>query len=284
MENQKTDFPDSSIYRAVFRRNMQACALTRLRDAVLVDVNDAWLEMLGFTREEVVGKTTASLGIWQDGVRRSALLARLPDGGSLGVEVTIRNKQGAELPVLFQGTRFSQEGESYLFGSLTDMTGRNTQNLELKRSRGLVAEKQQGLEIVLNNMAQGILAMDRSLRITQFNKQLLELLEVDKATMAGFATAADLLQYQRDRGDFGNNFEWVETSSRPLIEDRPVDDGPDQYLRKTRQGRTLEVKSRRLADGGLVRTFSDVTHFTKAQNALANSEARFRSLTELSSD
>ena len=284
IDAQKADFPDSSIYRAAFRLNTQACALTRLRDAVLVDVNDAWLHLLGYVRSEVVGNTTAGLGIWQDDLRRRTLLAAVPDGGSVDLEVTIRNKRGAELQVLFQGTRFSQDGESYLFGSLTDLTGRNIQNQELELSRGLVAEKQQGLEIVLNNMAQGILAMDRGLRITQFNQQLLELLEVDKATMAGFATAADLLRYQRERGDFGNNFEWVETSSRPLIEDRPVDDGPDQYLRKTRQGRTLEVKSRRLADGGLVRTFSDVTHFTKAQNALANSEARFRSLTELSSD
>ena len=284
IDAQKADFPDSSIYRAAFRLNTQACALTRLRDAVLVDVNDAWLHLLGYVRSEVVGNTTAGLGIWQDDLRRRTLLAAVPDGGSVDLEVTIRNKRGAELQVLFQGTRFSQDGESYLFGSLTDLTGRNIQNQELELSRGLVAEKQQGLEIVLNNMAQGILAMDRGLRITQFNQQLLELLEVDKATMAGFATAADLLRYQRERGDFGNNFEWVESSFRPLIEERSVDDGPHQYLRKTRQGRTLEVKSRRLADGGVVRTFSDVTHFTEAQAALAKSEARFRSLTELSSD
>ena len=172
MDNQKSDFPGASIYKAVFRRNMQACALTRLSDAVLVDVNDAWLDMLGFTRKEVVGKTAASLGIWLDSAQRSALLAKVPDGSSLGVEVKIRNKRGTELPVMFQGTRFSHEGESYLFGSLIDLTGRNTQSQELELSRGLVAEKQQGLEIALNNMAQGILAMDQNLRIIQFNQQL----------------------------------------------------------------------------------------------------------------
>ena len=268
----------------MFRQSAHACALTRLSDSVVMDANDAWLKMLGFKRAEVVGKTTAGLGIWQDAAQRSALFAKVPENGNLGFEVNLRNKQGNEFPVLFQATRFLQDGESYVLGSLTDLTERHTQNQELELSRGLVAQKQRGLEIVMNNMAQGILAMDNDLRITQFNQQLLELLEIDEVTMAGFTTAADMLRFQQNRGDFGANFEWVETASRPLIENQPVDEGPDHYLRKTRHGRTLEVKSKRLADGGVVRTFSDVTHFTRAQAALANSEARFRSLTELSSD
>jgi diguanylate cyclase (GGDEF)-like protein/PAS domain S-box-containing protein len=59
---------------------------------------------------------------------------------------------------------------------------------------------------------------------------------------------------------------------------------PDSYLRKTRSGNMLEVRTRQLPSGGMVRTYTDMTDYFKAQQALQQSESRFRSLTELSSD
>ena len=59
---------------------------------------------------------------------------------------------------------------------------------------------------------------------------------------------------------------------------------PDTYVRRTSKGRSLEVRTRTMPDGGLVRSFTDVTDYVGTLEALRQSEARWRSLTHLSSD
>ncbi len=169
-------------------------------------------------------------------------------------------------------------------GSMTNVTKRRMHDDELARTRAMLDAKARGLSIALDNMSQGILALDKDARILQYNQRLVELLEIDPGVMAGFADGHELLAYQVQRGDFGADYSWVESVSRPLLQDQSVDTLPERYLRKTRGGRTLEVKSLSLPGGGVVRTFSDVTHFVEAQAALFKSESRFRSLTALSSD
>lgn len=176
------------------------------------------------------------------------------------------------------------DGSTVWYGSFADITKRKLEFDELEQTRKQMVEKTSGLQIALDNMAQGILRLDADTRITQYNQRLLELLDIDQATMDGLADGTELLEFQRSRGDFGANFSFVETSARPLIASDSVKGGPDQYLRRTRGGRTLEIKTTPLADGGVVRTFADVTHFVEAQAALHKSESRFRDLTELSSD
>ena len=61
-------------------------------------------------------------------------------------------------------------------------------------------------------------------------------------------------------------------------------DLPDQYLRRTLSGRVLEVRSRPQPGGGWVRTFNDVTPYVDTQEALRQSEERWRHLSMLSSD
>ena len=65
--------------------------------------------------------------------------------------------------------------------------------------------------------------------------------------------------------------------SRSATPCRPIQ-GPETYLRKTRDGRTLEVKTRPLPDGGVVRTFTDMTDYVQAQEALAQQQAMLRAL------
>jgi diguanylate cyclase (GGDEF)-like protein/PAS domain S-box-containing protein len=177
-----------------------------------------------------------------------------------------------------------EDGSSLWHGSMTDITRRRLEQAELEATRKQVALKAEDLRVALDTMSQGILTLDANDRITLINKQFLELLELPAALIDTVTHGSDLMKFQRERGDFGDNFNWVETSARPFMASGFATMAPERYLRKTRAGRTLEVKSLALPSGGTVRTFSDVTHFVEAQAALRQSENRFRSLTALSSD
>ena len=410
------DHPGMALFAAAFHNNAQAASLTRLSDGLLVEVNDAWLALCGYTRAEVTGKTTLELGIWGDQTEREAAVKAIKNTtGTREIETVIMAKGGvrravrfsysefqvgevahllgfladvtgeksssqklrekldfiekitAHVPALLYQYRLRKDGTGHfpflsqavnqvfevqadevmadgrrafdrihrddigdvwasikvsakdlskwrqefrvvltsgltiwLFaestperqadgstvwtGAITDVTERRHQLDELEKTRAKMAEQTRNLQIALDNMSQGILTMDSTSKIIQYNQRLLELLEIDQTQMESFEDGAEVMEFQRKRGDFGNDYSWVETAARPLMVGQPVHAGPEYYLRKTRSGGTLEVKSRALPDGGVVRTFADVTHFVEAQNALFKSEARFRSLTALSSD
>ncbi|WP_054693294.1 PAS domain-containing protein [Syntrophomonas palmitatica] len=67
-----------------------------------VDVNDAWTQLTGYERHEVIGRTSLELGLWVDPTQREYLINKLNEQGSLrGVETRHRTKSGEILTALF---------------------------------------------------------------------------------------------------------------------------------------------------------------------------------------
>jgi PAS domain S-box-containing protein len=64
-------------------RSSDAVAIIRLSDEVVVDVNEAFLAMTGFSREEVVGRPTRELAIWLEPASDSVVSRALHTFGSI---------------------------------------------------------------------------------------------------------------------------------------------------------------------------------------------------------
>ena len=155
---------------------------------------------------------------------------------------------------------------------------------ELERTAALLAQRTEALKTTLDSMSQGIVMLDANGRITVHNQRLIELLELPESLLATQPTFAEVVQFQRVRGDFGDNFERVDAAARKQLAEGVLSQQPGSYLRHTPNGRVLQVATRHLPDGGVVRTYADVTEQQKVHQELRASEQRFRSLTRLSSD
>ena len=160
---------------------------------------------------------------------------------------------------------------------------------ELERTSALLAEKTRALEGTLASVPQGISNVDAEGRIRVFNRRYLELLELPASLMETQPHAEDVVRFQAERGDFGEGFELFDPHLRSHLVSGYLDqasarDVPETYVRRTRSGRYLEVRTRVLEEGGRVRTFTDVTDYLSTLEALRLSESRWRSLTHLSSD
>ncbi len=140
------------------------------------------------------------------------------------------------------------------------------------------------LHTALASMSQGILQTDARGRVTVYNQRALELLNFSEALMASRPTLAQLTQLQLQRGDFGGDCTLVDGRGREYIQGGAREFSPELYQRQTNCGRTLEVRTKTLPDGGLVRTFADISDYVQVHGELRRSEARFRSLCALSSD
>jgi PAS domain S-box-containing protein len=146
-----------------------------------------------------------------------------------------------------------------------------------------LADKSEALHITLDAMSQGILATDGQNRISLWNRRTQHLLQVSDEQLAPDRTLDDLVRFQMARGDFGEGFSYVDPAGRDYVSrgaSTPAVHGPETYLRRTADGRALEVHTRPLPGGGVVRTYTDVTRYTRAQEALALKEAQLRALVD----
>ncbi len=159
---------------------------------------------------------------------------------------------------------------------------------ELDRTSTLLAQKTRELEITLASVSQAIMKVDAQGRICVYNQRLLQLLDLPEALLQGQPLLSDVISFQQTRGDFGPNLSLVDPVGQVYIAGQSVTQNlsvaPERYLRRTPAGRHLEVRTHLLAEGGHVRTFTDVTDYLAMQEALRASEGRWRSLTALSSD
>ena len=97
----------------------------RLRDGVFIEINDAFLHASGFTRAEVVGRTSLELGIWKDTGQRAAMIEGLRrDGQVRDFEAVFFTKQRELRYVLLNANLITHRGEPCMLLTAFDLSER----------------------------------------------------------------------------------------------------------------------------------------------------------------
>ncbi len=107
-------------FAKAFRASPAPMSISTIEDGVTLDVNDEWLSMLGFSRAEAIGKTSAELGCW-GGAQRAAFIDRLRKEGSFrGFEATVLTKEGRERKVILAGETIDDGRMLLVFHDITE--------------------------------------------------------------------------------------------------------------------------------------------------------------------
>jgi diguanylate cyclase (GGDEF)-like protein/PAS domain S-box-containing protein len=82
-------------YRTAFQTSIDSININRLSDGLFVDCNQAFLDTLGYERQEVIGKTSLELDVWADRRDRMAMLELLRQNTHCrGLEAQFKKKNG----------------------------------------------------------------------------------------------------------------------------------------------------------------------------------------------
>lgn len=112
-------------FSRLFQANPAGISITRMSDRRFVDVNDRFVEMTGFSRAEVVGKTGAEVGLWYDPDIREILYEALGRSGRVrDVEVRFRRKTGERVDGLLSTEIVEVGGERCLLALAIDISER----------------------------------------------------------------------------------------------------------------------------------------------------------------
>jgi len=129
---------------------------------------------------------------------------------------------------------------------------------ELRFNRELLA-------VTFDNMLQGISVVDRELRIVAWNRRYLDLFDYPDGFVYVGRPIADLIGHNAERDRLGSGVvdEQVERRLTHLRAGTP-----HVFVRERADGRIIEMRGEPLPGGGYLTTFSDITPYKRAENAL----------------
>ncbi|MDH4134192.1 MAG: PAS domain S-box protein, partial [Gammaproteobacteria bacterium] len=123
------------LFTAAFDESPEAIGISRLSDGLLVDVNQEWLNLTGYAREEVIGHTVLEIGHWADKAARDDALESLRTTGRLrNSEAVVNFKDKSERRVLLNGSVIDAGGEKHILMTMKDITSERMAEEALERA------------------------------------------------------------------------------------------------------------------------------------------------------
>jgi len=110
-------------FSRAFRASPVAITISTKREGRYLEVNDAYLRMLGYKLEEVTGRTVNELQIWVDPAQRELLIQQLDQFGFVNLlDAQFKTKSGEKRTVQISADIIQLNGEDCLLGTILDVT------------------------------------------------------------------------------------------------------------------------------------------------------------------
>ena len=171
-------------FSRAFRASPAAMSISVLADGRYLDVNERFLQLVGYSREEVVGRTGLELAFWEDpDTRRQAIELLRKTGMLRDLELRVRTRSGEQRDVLLSLELLELGGQECLLGLSQDVTERRRAEREAQRRQ---AEQQ----IILDAVPAMIWYKDTHNRILRANRAAAEALGLGRADIEGRSSYA----------------------------------------------------------------------------------------------
>ena len=121
-------------FNKLFEFSPLGLTLSEAPSGKLVDANDAYWNLIGYTREEYVGRTSVDLNLIERDARDKIKTEILEKGSVKNVELNVRTKSGRTIPVLTSIELITIAGKEYFLSAIVDIIERKKAEEEIRQS------------------------------------------------------------------------------------------------------------------------------------------------------
>jgi PAS domain S-box-containing protein len=127
--------PTEESFSKAFHANPAPMVVSYPATGEFIDVNAQWVKLIGYTREEVIGRSSQDFGIFEQWSERERLVHDLIHDGSVrDFTMRARTKAGEIREVLWSAEMITHRGEQVMLSLLYDITDRLRAEEKLRAS------------------------------------------------------------------------------------------------------------------------------------------------------
>lgn len=260
-------------YRSIFETSSDLLAITEFISGKYIETNDSFKGILGYTKKELLGKTSLELRVWVNPYERKKMINALRKKGFVkDMESHLRTKGGRIITGLLSAQLITLQGNDYILSEIRDIT-------HLKKAEEALKEGRQLFETLANNSSTGVFRTDAKGKTTYVNPRWTEITGVsfERSTSKGWSDILPPSEKEELLERWTNNMS-SKVFSKEMIRIKR-DDGTFRWV----LGHAIpEIHNGKFM--GYVGTITDITDLVNTEQALRASENKYRSLAETSSD
>jgi PAS domain S-box-containing protein len=255
-------------FARAFHANPVPTSISEAETGRILDVNDQFLKVLGYSRAELLGRSSTDLGIWAKAEDRLRVGDRvLAEGAVYNQEVSLRTGSGDIRSVVGSIVGIQLGSISCMLSTFVDIT-------ERKRADEALRASEQRVRALMENARDAIFVSATTGTVLEVNRAAEELTGRPRGEIVGRPVWETVPE--EDRAAVGISF-------RKTIDDASLEGFETRILRPDGTCRPAEVSASLVDVGGtqvvhaIVRDISDRK---KADEAIRDSEERYRLLFE----
>lgn len=253
-------------FSKAFSANPALMAISKTDSGEYIDVNEAFLRSLEYTREEVIGKTSGELGIIPP-EQREALLAEIYSQGCIrNKEIILTNKSGRKLYGLYSLDIFEADNQRYFLVGMVDITNIREFQEDLNRTRSQ-------LKAILDNLPFLAWFKDKEGRHVEVNRVFETACGLTREDIIG-KTDLDIWPRELALGYIADDWE-VMSSREQVNKEEQVDNNAGGIWVSTFKTPVFDEKGNVVGTTGLAR---DITERRRLEHELIEQRTFLKSL------
>jgi two-component system cell cycle sensor histidine kinase/response regulator CckA len=194
---------EERFYKA-FNASPEPITITTLSEDRFIDVNESFLRVTGFRRDQVIGRTSMDVRFWETPEDRARLIEMLHKQGSVrDLEITFRTQAGEERTGLHSAEIIEVSREKCIIAIFRDMTEQKVLEKQLRQAQRMeaIGQLSGGIAHDFNNLLSVIIGHSEVLeaKLAPCDSTLKSVEEIKKAGTHAASLVRQLLAFSRQQ-------------------------------------------------------------------------------------
>ena len=191
-------------FRKAFNANPEPITIATISEGRYIDVNESFLRVTGYSREEVIGHTSGELKFWVGPEDRIRFIEMLGKQGSVReMEIAFRTKSGEIRTAVDSAEVIDVAGQECVIAIFRDITDQKTLEKQLRQTQKMeaVGQLSGGIAHDFNNLLGVIIGYSEILeqRLAPDDPLQKECLQIKKAGQSAASLTRQLLAFSRQQ-------------------------------------------------------------------------------------